>query len=213
MTSVQPLGAEGGVANVRSQLYTGSDEEDEEDSSILADLTSMFPAVAHDELVTVLRSHGGDLDATVDYLMALSLQRESGGASLPHDFLREGLVEVEEQFSSEIGGLPEVLPAFMTGDQTDSDSEFEEATPANHAQTGGCDEDPPPTYDEAIMEDNDSYTVAGSIMLRTTTNQRVLSEGQPSLSSSQPQSHTQKKKREYPQSVIIVILCDRLYIL
>lgn len=204
MTSVQPLGAEGGGANSRSQLYTGSDEEDGEDSSILADLSSMFPAVAHDELVTVLRSHGGDLDATVDYLMALSLQRESGDASLPRHFLREGLAEVEEQFSSEIGGLPQVLPAFMTGGQTDSDSELEEDAPANHAQSAGCDissdEDPLPTYEEAIMENNEGYNVAGAIMLRTTTNQRVLSEGQPSLSLSQPKPHTQKKKREYPQS-------------
>ena len=199
MTSVEPLGAESRGASGRPQLYTGSDEEDEEDSSVLADLTAMFPAVAHDELVTILRSHGGDLDATVDYLMALSLQRQSGETGLPPDFLHEGLVQAEEQFSSEIGGLPEVLPASMTGDQTDSDSEDED-TPANHAQSGGhdvgSDEDPLPTYEEAVI-DNEGYTVAGSIMLPTTTNQRALSDRQSSLSSSSSQPHTQKKKSEY----------------
>ena len=215
MTSVEPPGAEGGGVNSRTQLYTGSDEEGEEDSSILADLASMFPVVAHDELVTVLRSHHGDVDATVDYLMALSLQRDSGGASLPPDFLQEGFVEEDErQFSSEIGGLPEVLPSFMTGGQTDSESddEIEEDAPANRVRSGSrhvnSDEDPLPSYEEAVMDEG--YIVAGSIMLPTTTSREMLIEGQSSGSSCLPHPHAQKKKSKHlvfsEENVLMLIL-------
>ena len=195
MTSAEPLGAEGGGA--RSRVYTGSDDEDgEEGSSILADLAAMFPNIAYDELVTILRSHGGDIDATVDYLMALSLHKEGGGASLTSS----SVLNEEGQFSSEIGGLPEVLPSFMT--QTDSDSD-EEDVPVNQARKDvNSDEDPLPTYDEA-MDDGEGYRVAGSILLPVATKQRSLIEGQPpGMGPSKIGNHlTQKKKSKQLSSI------------
>ena len=192
MTSLASRGAVGGVAS--SRVYTGSDDEDGEEGSsvLLVDLAAMFPNIDHTELVTVFRSHKGDVDATVDYLMALSLHKESGGVSLTSSCaLDEG-----GQFSSEIGGLPEVLPSFMT--QTDSDSD-EEDVPVNQARDKvNSDEDPLPTYDEA-MDDEEGYLVAGSILLPVATTQTSLIKGQPP-GSGQPQNvHnlSQKKKSKY----------------
>ena len=187
-TSGELLGAVGRAA--KSQVYTGSDDEDEgEDSgdlSLLTDLAAMFPNVEHTELVTILRGHGGDVDATVDYLMALSLQRESGGGA--SDVLSE-----QEQFSSEIGGLPEVLPSFMTQtshEQTDTDSDdMEGCAPANQTSgkvnNGG--EDALPRNEEAITDD-DGYCVAGSILLPGASNQSRLIEEQSRGSQSKKRS-------------------------
>lgn len=206
MTSSEPPGAEGGGA--RAELYTGSDDEGEEDSSMLADLSSMFPALDHCVLVTVLKSHGGDLEATVDYLMALSLQGEDDDLTLPPDILHQRLMESEDrygQFSNEIGGLPEVLPSFMSGNQSDSDSdEMEEDAPVTQARSVGndvnSDEDPLPTYEEAMMEGENhlvEYNQVGSIMLPAAGSHRVPSEGQhngPTLQQQERQHLTQKKK-------------------
>ena len=193
MTSAGAVRAKSGIAI--SRFYTGSDNEDEEgvDSTILADLASMFPAVQHDELVTVLRSHGGDVDATVDYLMALSLQIESESTALPLNACCGGHAEAEGQFSSEIGGLPEILPSFMNQSESDSDDNTEEDVPVNQQPSStsnhvNSDEDPLPTYEEAMM-DGGGYDVAGAILPTSrATNHGVSIEGQP------PQRHTQEKK-------------------
>ena len=177
-------------------VNSGSDDEGEGDSSpILTDLASMFPAIDYNELVTILRSHGEDVDATVDYLMALSLHKETEGA------IHQGLMMGEEsygRFSDEIGGPPEVLPSFMTGRQTDSDSdEAEEDAPSNHRGNVGSDEeDPLPSYEEA-MQEGESYIVAGSIMLPTSagdTQGPLMRRNLVGATANQPeQPHSNKK--------------------
>ena len=146
----------------------------------------MFPAIEHSELVTILHSHGGDLDATVDYLMALSLHIETEGAT---NVIHQGLMQAEEsygQFSDEIGGLPSIVP----GDQTDSDSDDEEGdAPVN--------EEVLPSYEEARLRgEGDGYIVAGSIMLPTPAGERqgVLMDGKGVPALKQPRSHKKHSK-------------------
>ena len=134
----------------------------------------MFPAVEHSELVTILKSHGGDLDATVDYLMALSLHTETEGAT---NIIHQGLMQAEESyriFSDEIGGPPEILPSFMTDNQTDSDSDEEEEgdAPVSNGIVGS-DEEALPSYEEAMLRrEGEGYVVAGCIMLPSPAGER-----------------------------------------
>ena len=155
----------------------------------------MFPAVEHSELVTILRSHGGDLDATVDYLMALSLHTETEGAM---SIIHQGLMQPEEsygQFSEEIGGLPSII----SGDQTDldSDDEAEGDAPVNH---GGneINEEALPSYKEATLSgEGESYVVAGCIMLPSGAGERqdTLMDRNGVAALKQPHSH--KKHSEF----------------
>ena len=147
-------------------INIGSDDEGADSSMILADLAAMFPAVDHGELVTILRSHGGDLDATVDYLMALSLHTEIGGGM---DVVHQGLEQDDQsygQFSDEIGGLPSI----MSCDQTDSDSDEDGVTPVNHggnAAKEGLPSSSTSSHEGAMRREGegDGYVVAGCIML------------------------------------------------
>ena len=146
-------------------INIGSDDEGA-DSSILADLAAMFPAVDHSELVTILRSHGGDLDGTVDYLMALSLHTKTGGGM---DVVHQGLEQDDQlcgQFSDEIGGLPSI----MSCDQTDSDSDEDGDAPVNHggnAAKEGLPSSLTSSHEGAMRKggEGDGYVVAGCIML------------------------------------------------
>ena len=131
---------------------------------MLADLSSMFPSVAHKELVTIPRSHGGNLDDTVDYLMALSLYKETEGATNVVLSQAEALQDKDsyEQFSNEIGGPPEALPSFM------ADESEEEDAPVNHVGVGVSvdNEDPLPPYEEAMRKERaGGYVVADCILL------------------------------------------------
>ena len=179
----------------------GSDNEGA-DSSVLAELASMFPAVGHTELVTILRSHGGDLDATVDYLMALSLHTEIGGAV---NVIHQGLVQDEEsseQFSDEIGGLPSI----MSCDQTDSDSdeEGEEVNaPINH---GGNAEAALPSCGKAMLGggEGEGYVVAGSIMLPTRTDDvqsSTLMDGE-GVPANMPQSKPSRPHKKHSEFIV-----------
>ena len=197
------LGMKLQVKLIGKYLYQLGSDDEGADSSILADLASMFPAVEYSELVTILRSHGGDLDATVDYLMALSLHTEIGGST---NVIHQGLEEAEDssygQFSDEIGGLPSV----MSCNQTDSDAddeweEGEEDAPVNHG--GNAKEALPSSCEEAMLSmrggsrEGDGYVVAGCIMLPKQTDEkksRVMDgEGVPVATSTLPQHHKQPR--------------------
>jgi hypothetical protein len=199
-------------------LYQLGSDDEGGDSSILADLASMFPAVEHGELVTILRSHGGDLDATVDYLMALSLHTEiGGGMNVIH---QQGLEQAEEsygQFSDEIGGLPSV----MSYDQTDSDSDEGEGeegdNPVNHAKEGL----PLSLRDQEAVRrggEGEGYVVAGCIMLPAQTGETqgtaVDGEGSPAMLPQHKLPHPHKKHSEFHASpcgyVIAVITCNTM---
>lgn len=187
---------------------------------ILADLASMFPAVNHSELVTILRSHGGDLDATVDYLMALSLHTEIGGGM---NVIHQGLEQDDEsygQFSDEIGGLPSI----MSCDQTDSDSskegEEDGGAPVNHGGNAPKEGLPSSSSHEGAMlrgGEGDGYVVAGCIMLPVERGEiegtAVDGKGGPATHK-QPQPH--KKHSEFlllnnllRQIATIVIMLQR----
>ena len=156
--------------------YVPSDDEDE-DSSILADLTAMFPTLDHEVIVTVLHAHNGRIQAAVEYLMATSQDNDElrlmplKGAQTSHS--RDPAYDMRGQFSEDIGGLPELLPRFMYEDNEDSTnnedsgrivSEIEE--PAINEEESShsfqpltqetsvlldSDDDPLPTYEEACV--------------------------------------------------------------
>ena len=188
------LGMKLQVKLIGKYLYQLGSDDEGADSSILADLTSMFPAVEHSELVTILRSHGGDLDATVDYLMALSLHTEIGGST---NVIHQGLQEAEDssygQFSDEIGGLPSVMSCNQT--DSDADDEWEEDAPVNHGDNAK--EALPSSSMRGGSREGDGYIVAGCIMLPKQTDEkkgRVMDgEGVPVATSTLPQHHKQPR--------------------
>ncbi len=188
---------------IGKQLYQLGSDDEGGDSSILADLASMFPAIEHSELVTILRSHGGDLDATVDYLMALSLHTEIGGGM---NVIHQGLEQAEEsygQFSDEIGGLPSIMPC----DQTDSDSDEQQGeegdNPVNHAKAGL----PSSSHDQEAVRrggEGEGYIVAGCIMLPAQTEETqgtVMDKaGSPASLPQHKLPHPHKKHSEFRAS-------------
>ena len=102
--------------------------EDDDESSVLLDLSAMFPSLDHEVVVTVLQAHEGRVEAVVDYLMRIV----AGGG--------EEEEEVEEElqgpFTDDIGGPPEIIPSFL---QEDDDRPLSESP------------DPLPTYEQSCM--------------------------------------------------------------
>lgn len=168
----------------------------------------MFPAVEHSELVTILRSHGGDLDATVDYLMALSLHIEATEG--PTNIIHQELMQTDEsygQFSDEIGGLPEVLPSFMSSNQTDSDSDEEEeegGAPGNHGDDGIMENDEA-SYKEATQrERGQGYVVADCIMLPIAAGegQSTLMDGK-GVEATRPQLKQPRSQKKHSKFLLV----------
>lgn len=153
----------------RPESNRASEPYADEDSSILADLTSMFPSLDHDVIVTVLQAHDGRIQAAVEYLVTAGEQAMSG-ANLPllhTDHTALGLYDPARDmvgyFSEDIGGLPEVLPAILCEGDTSPPSPNQSSEGGGSEgresdgspillQQGDDDNDPLPTYEEACQE-------------------------------------------------------------
>ncbi len=144
----------------QASAYT-SDED--EDSSMLADLLAMFPSLDHDVIVSVLQAHDGRLQAAVEYLMSSSGADHTqgmGGGAAAGDMGLGPARDMVGQFSDDIGGLPEMLPTFLFDrderTQSEDDPPFVEdlqeervsPLPPQDGAQGFIDE-PLPTYEEA----------------------------------------------------------------
>lgn len=141
------------------------------DSSMLADLTAMFPSLEHEVIVTVLAAHEGRIQAAVEYLMTTDDQARSE-ASLPllsmdHTASYDPARDMVGQFSVDIGGLPEMLPAILCEgdlslassartereDEQGNERELEGGGPGElSVQPDSDGEDHLPTYEEACRE-------------------------------------------------------------
>lgn len=143
---------------------------EEEDPSVLSDLTAMFPSMDQDVIVSVLQAHDGRIQGAVEYLMSAG-EQELSRATLPLLLADLSVVDPARdmmgQFSEAIGGLPEVLPRFLyeeEGEEGESDDEENglereeerdrrRSFPTAPPQGGDdSDDDPLPTYDEACEE-------------------------------------------------------------
>lgn len=126
-----------------------------ESSQVLAELSAIFPAIDYSVLVSVLQAHSQQLEAAVEYLLGVSGPRGDPASHgvCPDSTLTESMAG---QFSEDIGGLPEVLPAFLDDSyQGDSDSEDEEISlsrslsPDSNVDSA---DDPLPTYEDACTD-------------------------------------------------------------
>lgn len=99
---------------------------DDDESSVLLDLSAMFPSLDHEVVVTVLQAHEGRVEAVVDYLMRIV----AGGGE------EEEEEELQGPFNDDIGGPPEIVPSFL---QEDDDRSLSESP------------DPLPTYEQSCM--------------------------------------------------------------
>ena len=137
-SSAGETGADGGSISEESReavprLYTGSDDED---SSVLEDLTAMFPLLDQEVLTTVLHAHEGRLEAAIDYLMAMNCQRAEGVGDVMPD-------PAPQRFMEDIGGLPELIPSFINDDEEDEE-EFEDRLPSYDEIYPPLEPGPPP---------------------------------------------------------------------
>ena len=138
-------------------------------SSALADLVSMFPSLDHEVAVMVLEAHNGSIESAVEYLMNTS----GGGPTQPSitGYARlDPAQDMVGKFSSDIGGLPEVLPRCLYEDFTRGGKEEEEEEEGSasgigqllgsplegsnslsprHAKEPLAESDPLPSYSEA----------------------------------------------------------------
>ena len=136
-------------------LYPSSDEEE---SSILADLSAMFPTLDRDIILTVLQTHHGQLEAAVDYLMTASsvgVPDHTSSQSNQWNHI-EPMHDMDGQYSEDIGGLPEVIPSFDHNDEGEEDSETDEESSSRDSSptldpSVPPEDDPLPTYEEACM--------------------------------------------------------------
>ena len=170
LTLLSPDALDSNRASAEPLPYGPMEDEGPSGSSVLSDLTSMFPGLDHEVIVTVLQAHDGRIQSAVEYLMT-SGEQVMSGASLPllhSDFGSFGYSPAQDmvgQFSEDIGGLPEVLPAILC--QEDSDpAPLPSPSSGNNVSEGeesagddlvplredGDDNDPLPTYEEAIGE-------------------------------------------------------------
>lgn len=162
--------AENNVAE--TQLVSGA-ESGVDDSSMLADLMSMFPNLDHDVAVVVLEEHNGSLEAAVEYLLN---SNKSNGSTQPTiaaggGYERLGYLDpacdMVGQFSADIGGLPEVLPRCLydevaqeneeeEGDHEDAEGSEQprrrDALPQQGTLNWLEESDPLPTYAEACRD-------------------------------------------------------------
>lgn len=151
------------VSHRENQASAYSSDEDEE-SSMLANLLAMFPSLEHEVIVTVLRAHDGRVQAAVEYLMNSTTDptQEMGGAvGLALPIHSDPARDMVGQFSDDIGGLPEMLPTFLFDreeDETNSEEgsarflEEPEPNSPSPPQDGGQGfivDEPLPTYEEA----------------------------------------------------------------
>ena len=137
--------------------------EDDEDTSMLADLVAMFPSLDHEVIVSVLQAHDGRIQAAVEYLMSSS--SEDNG-QLANTALGTGYFEPAHdmvgQFSDDIGGLPELLPRCLYEDESPDEEEEGEGGHGSVAEECSNSDSPPgyldveddplPTYEEACRE-------------------------------------------------------------
>lgn len=112
--------------------------EDDEESSVLLDLSAMFPSLDHEVIVTVLQAHEGRVEAVVDYLMRIV----AGGG--------EEEEEVEEElqgpFNDDIGGPPEIVPSFLQEDDHRSLTESPDPLPTYEQSCMPIEPGPPPYF-------------------------------------------------------------------
>lgn len=146
--------------------------EDDEDSSMLADLVAMFPSLDHEVIVSVLQAHDGCIQAAVEYLMSSSSQSaegdgqptDTGYSALGMGYF-EPACDMVGQFSDDIGGLPELLPRCLYEDEPPDEDERGEVEVRGHGGVAeersnsdppsgypDVEDDPLPSYEEACRE-------------------------------------------------------------
>ncbi len=97
--------------------------DDEEESSVLADLLAMFPTLDQEVILTVLQAYDGRIQEAVEHLISSNYHQDEPVRLLPipqsrGDCSLDLVRDMEGQFSEDIGGLPEVLPRFIYDDDT-----------------------------------------------------------------------------------------------
>ena len=130
-----------------------------DDSSVLLDLSAMFPSLDHEVIVTVLQAHEGRMEAVVDYLMNVV----GGGGE------GEEAEELQGPFSDDIGGPPEIVPSFLQEPPAEDIGGPPEIVPSflqepaaediggppeivpSFLPAAEDDDDPLPTYEQACM--------------------------------------------------------------
>lgn len=90
----------------------------EDSSSALADLVSMFPSLDHEVAVMVLEAHNGSIESAVEYLMNTTGEGGPTQPSIARYARLDPAQDMVGKFSSDIGGLPEVLPRCLYDDFT-----------------------------------------------------------------------------------------------
>ncbi len=123
------------------------------DSQCLAELSTMFPNIECNVLVSVLQANNGKMDATVEYFIMNSNRTEYTHTDEDHS--QEDMVM--GHFSEDIGGLPEMLPGFIFDVQdaqsgSDEDSSVTQSRSPSPDSNINSDDDPLPTYEEACTD-------------------------------------------------------------
>ena len=156
-TVVEPM-----ASSLPTPAQTRPTPSSNEQSQALAELSTIFPTIDYNVLVSVLQAHSGRMDTTVEYLMDIPIQdsAKETGAILPEEHAGLGQHVVQDmvgQFSEDIGGLPELLPSFLYDNQQEDSSEDETSSvamspsPSPDSNVDSAD-DPLPTYEEACTD-------------------------------------------------------------
>ncbi len=123
------------------------------DSLSLAELSTIFPNIEYNVLVSVLQANNGQMNTTVEYLIVNPNTAEQTSDECTDYELQEMI----GQFSEDIGGLPEMLPSFLF-DVQDTLCASDEDSSVTHSQSPSPDsdvnseDDPLPTYEEACTD-------------------------------------------------------------
>ena len=154
------------ASSLPSPAHPGPSPSSNGQSQTLAELSTIFPTIDYNVLVSVLQAHGGRLDTTVEYLMGMPDRLDSANetgvfpeqhAVLGDDHVVDSLRDMVGQFSEDIGGLPELLPSFIYDTQQGDSSEDEDSSvaltpsPSPDSNVDSAD-DPLPTYEEACTD-------------------------------------------------------------
>ena len=112
--------------------------EDDDESSVLLDLSTMFPSLDHEVIVTVLQAHEGRVEAVVDYLMRIV----AGGGEEEEEVVEE----LQGPFNDDIGGPPEIVPSFLQEDDHRSLTESPDPLPTYEQSCMPIEPGPPPYF-------------------------------------------------------------------